>query len=47
MITALHQRVNEIQQALRETDIDGWLFYDFRGSDPLPIASFSSTRRSM
>lgn len=35
MITALHQRVNEIQQALRETDIDGWLFYDFRGSDPL------------
>ncbi|MDH5667595.1 MAG: M24 family metallopeptidase [Nitrospira sp.] len=25
-----------IQQALRETDgLDGWLFYDFRGSDPL------------
>ncbi len=35
MITALHQRVNEIQQALCETGIDGWLFYDFRGSDPL------------
>ncbi len=35
MTTALHQRVNEIQQALREAEIDGWLFYDFRGSDPL------------
>jgi Xaa-Pro aminopeptidase len=31
-----HQRVAEIQQALRETPgLDGWLFYDFRGSDPL------------
>lgn len=30
-----HQRVAEIQQALRETPgLDGWLFYDFRGSDP-------------
>jgi Xaa-Pro aminopeptidase len=24
-----------IQQALREAGLDGWLFYDFRGSDPL------------
>ncbi|MCX5724002.1 MAG: M24 family metallopeptidase [Nitrospirae bacterium] len=35
MTTALHQRVTEIQQALRDAEIDGWLFYDFRGSDPL------------
>src|SRR5688572_32778463 len=33
---APHQRLAEIQQALRETPgLDGWLFYDFRGSDPL------------
>lgn len=31
-----HQRIAEIQQALAEVpDLDGWLFYDFRGSDPL------------
>jgi Xaa-Pro dipeptidase len=30
-----HERVNEIQSALREAGLDGWLFYDFRGSDPL------------
>lgn len=37
MSAALHQmRIAEIQQALRECDaLDGWLFYDFRGSDPL------------
>jgi len=36
---APHQRLAEIQQALRETpDLDGWLFYDFRGSDPLAYA---------
>jgi len=30
------QRVAEIQQAVRETTgLDGWLFYDFRHSDPL------------
>jgi Xaa-Pro aminopeptidase len=28
-------RVREIQEALREAGLDGWLFYDFRGSDPL------------
>ncbi len=28
-------RVREIQAALREAGLDGWLFYDFRGSDPL------------
>lgn len=35
MITAISQRVSEIQQVLRDAEIDGWLFYDFRGSDPL------------
>jgi len=35
MTTAIPQRVSEIQQALRDAEIDGWLFYDFRGSDPL------------
>ncbi len=30
------QRVADIQRALAEqTGLDGWLFYDFRGSDPL------------
>ena len=28
-------RVAEIQAALREAKLDGWLFYDFRNSDPL------------
>jgi len=35
MTPALQQRVSEIQQALCDAEIDGWLFYDFRGSDPL------------
>lgn len=31
-----HQRIAAIQEALRELEaLDGWLFYDFRGSDPL------------
>jgi hypothetical protein len=29
------KRVTEIQAALREAKSDGWLFYDFRHSDPL------------
>ena len=34
--TVHHARVAEIQAALREgTGLDGWLFYDFLGSDPL------------
>lgn len=28
-------RLHEIQHALHEETLDGWLFYDFRGSDPL------------
>lgn len=35
MTTAINVRVSEIQQSLRDSEIDGWLFYDFRGSDPL------------
>ncbi|MBI3302943.1 MAG: aminopeptidase P family protein [Deltaproteobacteria bacterium] len=29
------QRLREIQEALRQEGVEGWLFYDFRGSDPL------------
>ena len=29
------ERVSEIQAALRADKLDGWLFYDFRHSDPL------------
>jgi Xaa-Pro dipeptidase len=29
------ERLDEIARALRETQLDGWLFYDFRLSDPL------------
>src|SRR5438552_15763116 len=29
------ERVAEIQAALRDANLDGWLFYDFRHSDPL------------
>ena len=36
MNTSHHQRVGAIQEALRaQGSVDGWLFYDFRGSDPL------------
>lgn len=35
MLTGHHQRVTDIQAALAGTGLDGWLFYDFRGSDPL------------
>lgn len=35
-IVTHRDRIEAIQAALRETDaLDGWLFYDFRGSDPL------------
>jgi hypothetical protein len=27
--------IEKIQQALKEAGIDGWLFYSFRGSDPI------------
>ncbi|HTL61499.1 MAG TPA: M24 family metallopeptidase [Nitrospira sp.] len=35
MSNAHTDRVVEIQRVLREQGIDGWLFYDFRVSDPL------------
>src|SRR3954467_1582674 len=31
------QRVAEIQKALQAARLEGWLFYDFRGSDPLAL----------
>src|SRR5438034_11298780 len=31
------ERVGEIQAALQAAKLDGWLFYDFRGSDPLAL----------
>jgi Xaa-Pro aminopeptidase len=31
------ERVAEISKALRAAKLDGWLFYDFRGSDPLAL----------
>src|SRR3954471_25075580 len=31
------ERVAEIQKALQTAKLDGWLFYDFRGSDPLAL----------
>ena len=34
-VTPSAERVKDIQAALREAKLDGWLFYDFRGSDPL------------
>ncbi len=46
------ERVAEIQAALREAKLDGWLFYDFRHSDPLAyrilrfqLAPASNSRR--
>src|SRR5262245_60960061 len=41
LISSMHaeqspaERVAEIQAALRDAKLDGWLFYDFRHSDPL------------
>lgn len=31
----MNERIDEIQTALQEASLDGWLFYDFRGTDPL------------
>src|SRR5262245_43739160 len=45
------QHLHEIQDALQQEKVDGWLFYDFRGSDPLAYrilgldATTISTRR--
>ena len=44
--------IEAIQQALRDADLDGWLFYSFRGSDPIaanilgmPTEGHMATRR--
>jgi len=34
-ILAMAEHMATLQTALREAGVDGWLFYDFRGSDPL------------
>ena len=34
-MSTANNHIAAIQQALREAGLDGWLFYDFRGSDPL------------
>jgi Xaa-Pro dipeptidase len=36
--TQYQARVEALQQAVREEGLDGWLFYDFRHSDPLAYA---------
>ncbi len=35
MNRGLMVRIAEIQSALKEANIDGWLFYSFRGNDPI------------
>lgn len=47
MISGAHQRIEVIQQALQHiAGLDGWLFYDFRHSDPLGyrVLQLDSTR---
>ncbi|NOT48386.1 MAG: aminopeptidase P family protein [Acidobacteria bacterium] len=39
-------RVSEIQSALKQQGLDGWLFYDFRGSDILIPRILNSSRMS-
>ncbi|MEO8648610.1 MAG: M24 family metallopeptidase [Acidobacteriota bacterium] len=50
LIPAQSGRVAEIQAALKQQNLDGWLFYDFRGSDILAprilnTGSMGGTRR--
>jgi len=36
MMSSVHRRIEQIQQVLQQiAGLDGWLFYDFRHSDPL------------
>jgi Xaa-Pro dipeptidase len=39
------ERLQRIQAALREEKLDGWLFYDFRGSDSIAIRVLGLTTR--
>jgi Xaa-Pro dipeptidase len=41
------ERVKAIQAALVEAKLDGWLFYDFRGSDPLAYRILKLDRSTM
>jgi Xaa-Pro dipeptidase len=41
------ERVKAIQAALRAAKIDGWLFYDFRGSDPLAYRILKLNQRGL
>ena len=46
------ERINEVQQQLREDGVDGWMLYDFRGSNPtatqaLGLEGLMVTRRIM
>src|SRR5207249_10028608 len=42
------EHITAIQQALQAAGLDGWLFYDFRGSDPLAarILRLDATRHT-
>jgi Xaa-Pro aminopeptidase len=40
-------RIGEIQSALAEASLDGWLFYDFRMSDPLAYRILELTEQGM
>ena len=44
--TAQESRIAEIQAALQKAGLDGWLFYDFRGSDILIPRILKSERMS-
>ncbi|MBA2379967.1 MAG: aminopeptidase P family protein [Blastocatellia bacterium] len=43
---AKEKRIADIQKALVEQGFDGWLFYDFRGSDPLAPRILNTERLS-
>lgn len=43
-LTDQEKRVAEIQAALKQQGFDGWLFYDFRGSDILAPRILNTTR---
>lgn len=44
--TEQQKRIGEIQAALSNAKLDGWLFYDFRGSDPLAPRILKTERLS-
>lgn len=39
-------QVEQIQRALRDSDLPAWLFYDFRGSDPIAYQTLHLDRES-